>query len=76
MFKSIFTVEDNIDGDDTFICFCGVKFLKDFGPFKIGEEIEALNVDFEEATFQEEDIDGNNKERKCGFRLEPCEIVG
>ena len=69
MFKGLFTFEDSIDGCDSFQCFGGVKFLKDFGPFKQGDELEALNVDFDTCVMQEQYENGDDKERKCSFKL-------
>jgi len=69
MFESIFTNEDVLDGDGNFICFVGVKFLKGFGPWRKDEEINSLYVDFNKATMQEQDEDGNDLAKCCEFEL-------
>jgi hypothetical protein len=60
--------EDWHDGDVTFISVGPARFKKDFGPWKEGEKVESLNLDYSRGYIEECD-DNGEVIRKCAVKL-------
>lgn len=73
MFNAFLEFEDEIDSSSDLVIYSGVTFKADFGIFKKGQQLEVLNIQFDDGTMQEETSDGDPKGEKQKFVLIPIQ---
>ncbi len=56
------------DGDDTFIAVGNATFKQDFGPWKKGDKVENLTLDYDGCYIEEYDDEGEVV-KKCAVKL-------
>lgn len=72
MEKTIFDWKD-WDAIDTFLFnFYNCTFIRDFGPFRAGEEVDVIGINYQAGIITEYDIDGNEI-RNVKITLEPVD---
>lgn len=65
LLDGLFTYDCEIDGECTYTIVCEVTFQRDFGPWKNGQKVDEIGIDWERCTLYEcKEEGGRSQETK------------